>query len=95
MPTPVETTGYFSIVEALSNTIRHAAASHVRVDGRIDGDHVEITVEDDGIGGATQTAGSGLRSLDDRARAIGGTLDIHSPPAGGTTLTLRLPLEVT
>jgi signal transduction histidine kinase len=94
LPAPVETTGYFSIVEALSNTIRHAAASHVRVGGRIDGDHVEITVQDDGIGGATRATGSGLRSLDDRARAIGGTLDVHSPPTGGTTLTLRLPLEV-
>ncbi len=92
LPAPVETTGYFTIVEALSNTIRHAAATQVRVGGRIHGDHVEITVEDDGIGGATPDGGSGLSSLDDRARAIGGTLDVHSPPAGGTTLTLRLPL---
>jgi signal transduction histidine kinase len=92
LPAPIETTGYFSIVEALSNTIRHAAATRVRVGARLDGDQVEITVQDDGIGGATPERGSGLRSLGDRAHAVGGTLEIVSPPSGGTTVTLRLPV---
>ncbi|HSB85958.1 MAG TPA: ATP-binding protein [Ilumatobacteraceae bacterium] len=92
LPTSTESTAYFVVVEALANTIRHAGATGVRVSGRVDEDDLEVTVSDDGIGGADVERGSGLRNLHDRARALGGSVEIHSPAGGGTTLTLRLPV---
>jgi len=54
---------------------------------------LRVDVEDDGIGGAAISAGSGLQGLRDRVEAIGGWLDLQSPPGGGTHLTARLPLQ--
>jgi signal transduction histidine kinase len=54
--------------------------------------HLTVEVRDDGIGGADAHAAGGLAALDDRAAALGGTLEVASPPAGGTTLTARLRL---
>ena len=50
-----------------------------------------VEVADDGVGGADQRAGSGLRGLRDRVEALGGHLDVDSPAGTGTTLTARLP----
>ncbi len=49
-----------------------------------------ITVADDGVGGADATSGSGLRGLADRVSALGGELDIDSPPGAGTAITARI-----
>jgi signal transduction histidine kinase len=51
-----------------------------------------IRVEDDGVGGADPTAGSGLRGLADRIETIGGTLRVESVPGRGTRLTAEIPL---
>jgi len=48
----------------------------------------------DGIGGAALDRGSGLRGLVDRVQAVGGTLDVNSPPGEGTRLSVRLPATV-
>jgi signal transduction histidine kinase len=48
-------------------------------------------VEDDGIGGVDQTLGTGLRGLEDRVAALGGWLQIESPPGFGTRLRADLP----
>ena len=50
---------------------------------------VEIT--DDGVGGATTEAGTGLRGLADRVAAIGGRLRVDSPPGHGTRVRAELP----
>jgi signal transduction histidine kinase len=50
-------------------------------------------VLDDGIGGADPTRGSGLRGLNDRLQALGGTLDVHSPPGRGTEIRAAIPCE--
>jgi signal transduction histidine kinase len=60
-----------------------------RVQGR-----VVVAIADDGIGGADASRGSGLRGLVDRVEALGGRLDVTSPPGGGTTLRAELPLTV-
>jgi signal transduction histidine kinase len=52
-----------------------------------------VEVSDDGAGGADPAGGSGLRGLADRVEALGGTLEIVSPPARGTTLRAQIPLE--
>ncbi|MBV9002849.1 MAG: hypothetical protein JO304_27590 [Solirubrobacterales bacterium] len=54
---------------------------------------LRIEVADDGVGGASLAAGSGLRGLQDRADAIGGHLAVSSPPGQGTRVTAQLPLR--
>jgi len=50
-----------------------------------------VTVSDDGVGGADPTAGSGLRGLAARVEALGGRLDVDSPPGRGTRVTAEIP----
>ena len=54
-------------------------------------DEVVVEVSDDGVGGADPEAGSGLRGLADRVEALGGRLEIDSPPGVGTTLRAEIP----
>jgi signal transduction histidine kinase len=91
LPEPVELAAYFVACEALANVGKyaHASAVSMRVSRR-DGVAV-IEIADDGIGGADETAGTGLRGLADRVAALDGTLRISSPPGAGTVVTAELP----
>jgi signal transduction histidine kinase len=78
--------------EALSNTIRHANARHARLsaglsDGRF---HLSILDDGDGFSQAIQP-GYGLRNMQDRARLLGGSLQIQSEPGRGTLVSLDIP----
>jgi signal transduction histidine kinase len=88
----VETAAYFVVAEALQNAARHANQARVTVDVRQSGDRIEVTVCDDGPGGADERAGSGLRGLADRVAAAGGILTVASPPGRGTIVAARLPV---
>jgi signal transduction histidine kinase len=88
---PVETTLYYVCAEALSNVAKHANASHVRVAVRAHDGAVSAVIEDDGIGGADEALGSGLRGLADRVEATGGRLIVTSAPATGTRLVATIP----
>jgi signal transduction histidine kinase len=85
-----ETAGYYVVAEALSNALRHAAARQLSVAISFGRDTVEVTIVDDGLGGADPTS-DGLRSLADRVAAVGGTLTIVSPPGRGTSVKAQLP----
>jgi signal transduction histidine kinase len=87
----VETTAYFVVAEALTNVVKHAQATYARVDAGLDGETLEITVTDDGVGGADSSGGSGLVGLRDRVAARDGTLDVESPQGEGTTLRIWMP----
>ena len=91
LPAAVETAAYFVVSEALTNVSKYACAAHatVRVE-RSDG-RLLVDVSDDGIGGAVAGEGSGLRGLSDRVAALSGTLEVTSPPGGGTRLHAELP----
>jgi PAS domain S-box-containing protein len=93
---PVEAAAYFVVSEALANVAKHARAATARVDVRVDGDELVVEVGDDGRGGAALGAdagtGSGLRGLEDRVGALGGTLTVTSAPGEGTQIRARLPL---
>jgi signal transduction histidine kinase len=91
MPAPVEAAAYFVVAEALTNVVKYAEASRAIVDIRRRNDDLWVTVSDDGVGGASIGAGSGLRGLQDRVAAVGGTLTVASAPGRGTRLTARLP----
>jgi len=91
LPEPVELAAYFVACEALANVGKYARASaaSVRVSRR-DGMAV-VEILDDGVGGADETAGTGLQGLADRVAALDGTLRISSPPGAGTVVTAELP----
>jgi signal transduction histidine kinase len=91
LPEAVELAAYFVACEALANAAKyaHATEASVRVSRR-DGAAV-IEIADDGIGGADETAGTGLRGLADRVATLDGTLRILSPPGEGTVVTAELP----
>ncbi len=50
-----------------------------------------VEIADDGVGGADDSLGSGLRGLADRVEALGGRLRVTSPPGAGTTVIAELP----
>ena len=91
LPPLVESTAYFTIAEALTNTQRHAEATHAEVRIVRSGDDLEIEVSDDGRGGAVPERGSGLRGLADRVTALGGRLDVESEPGHGTRVRATIP----
>src|SRR5215210_559646 len=92
LPEPVEAAAYYMVAEALTNVAKYAQAEHATVRVLRAAEHVEVTVTDDGVGGADHRAGSGLRGLADRVEALGGQLEVRSPPGGGTTMAARIPL---
>jgi len=87
----IESCAYFVVAEALTNVVKHACATVVEVDVDGDADTLQITVRDDGCGGATPGRGLGLVGMADRVTAMGGELSITSPPRRGTTICVRLP----
>jgi signal transduction histidine kinase len=88
----VEVAVYYLVSEALTNAAKHAQATLVHVRIRQQPATLEVTVSDDGIGGADPSRGSGLLGLRDRVQTIGGTLELVSDPQHGTTITATLPL---
>ena len=92
LPESVEVGVYYLVSEALTNVARHARASVVHVGLVAADDVVQVSVRDDGIGGARCERGSGLIGLRDRIEALGGTIDIASPEGEGTTLWATVPL---
>jgi signal transduction histidine kinase len=89
----VEAAAYFVACEALTNTVKHAAASRVRVNARRQNGTLTLSIADDGVGGAVPRRGSGLAGLRDRVAAHGGTLEILSPDGAGTRIEVALPCE--
>jgi signal transduction histidine kinase len=87
----VETAAYFVACEALTNAVKHAAATQVSVRVSEESGGLHLTVTDDGAGGADPRAGSGLTGLRDRIAALGGTCAIDSPPGAGTTIAVTIP----
>jgi signal transduction histidine kinase len=93
LPDELEGAAYFTIAEALANTLKHSGADRLDVELREDDDRLIVRVSDNGDGFDAATAlGTGLTNLRDRVVAVGGSLQIDSSPHGGTTLIAEFPL---
>jgi signal transduction histidine kinase len=88
---PIELAAYYAVAEALTNIAKHAQASEVDVHVAAGPDRLRIEIRDDGRGGATIGAGSGLVGLTDRVEALAGRLTLYSPRGAGTTVAITLP----
>jgi signal transduction histidine kinase len=86
-----EATAYYLVAETLTNAQKHARASSIRVGVTSTFDTLQVEVHDDGVGGADESAGTGLKGLRDRVEALGGTLDIDSAAGHGTRIAAAVP----
>ena len=89
-PEAVRTAAYFVVAEALTNAAKHAGASAARISLERRDAVLEVSVSDDGHGGA-DPQGSGLTGLSKRVRALDGRLDVVSPAGGPTIVQAELP----
>jgi signal transduction histidine kinase len=91
LPSTVEAVVYYVAAEGLTNVAKyaHATAATLRLEGN--NKTVVLRVGDNGAGGADPSRGTGLRGLADRVEALGGKLELHSPPGQGTLLTASIP----
>jgi signal transduction histidine kinase len=84
------------VQESLTNVVKHAHATHVRVQIAVQEQQMGILIDDNGTGIDAErrdAVGShGLAIMRHRVRSCGGTLDIENAPHGGTRVTARLPL---
>jgi signal transduction histidine kinase len=97
---PLDSTEVFLILrEAVHNAITHSGAGNITIRLRNDRDAMFATVDDDGSGPAGGGgrpgvfAGLGLRSMHERARLIGGTLNVTRSSSGGTQVVLDIPMQ--
>jgi PAS domain S-box-containing protein len=93
LPDKIEVAAYYVTSEALTNAAKHANASHVQVDLRAEEGALSLSIRDDGAGGADPSGGSGLLGIKDRVEALGGTIEVKSPPGEGTWLDVEIPLS--
>jgi len=92
LPDSVEAAAYYVIAESLTNVAKYSQATAAQVSvTRRDGVAI-VVVEDDGVGGADTTRGSGLRGLADRVEALAGRLEIDSAPGRGTLVRAEIPI---
>ena len=96
IPEHVTIAAYRVVQEALSNVVKHAAASScvVTLDNLPEEDCIRVTVRDNGKGfviADTGRIGLGLVGMRERVAALAGSLDIESTPGAGTCVTLILP----
>jgi signal transduction histidine kinase len=92
LPEQIELAVYFIVSESLTNANKYAGAGAVEIRVAPEAQAVLVEIVDDGRGGADPDAGTGLRGLADRIEALGGSLEVDSPPGSGTRISARLPL---
>lgn len=94
LPAEIERSVYFVVAELTSNAIKHASATSIVIDARIDEQAraLIVGVTDDGRGGARSIPGHGLAGASERLAGLGGRLDTTSPEGGPTTVVASVPL---
>ncbi|HLY50849.1 MAG TPA: sensor domain-containing protein [Solirubrobacteraceae bacterium] len=92
-PSSVEAVAYFVIAEALTNVLKYAKAESATIRARYEGDELVVEMQDNGVGGADETRGSGLQGLRDRVGALDGSITVISPAGEGTLVQARIPVK--
>jgi signal transduction histidine kinase len=87
----IETIAYFCAAELLANVAKHSGARHATLEAVHVPGLLRVRVGDDGAGGASVMAGSGLAGLAERLRTVDGIMEISSPRGGPTVITIELP----
>jgi signal transduction histidine kinase len=94
VPVPVESAAYFAVCECLANVVKHSGALHATVDLGYGDGVLSLAVRDDGVGGASMSAGSGLRGVARRLEVFDGTVTLTSPAGGPTAVHMEVPCEL-
>ena len=98
LPQEFERNAYFIASELVTNAVKHAGSTAITVTLALrrvlddDSTWLDVTVGDDGVGGASPRDGHGLAGLEERIRGLGGVLEIDSPAGGPTVIIAHLPL---
>jgi signal transduction histidine kinase len=103
LPLEIARNAYFVASELITNVAKHASASSLELSlgmRRVpDTDSptqaetwLDLTVSDNGNGGAAEEPGHGLAGLDERVRGLGGILHLSSPVGGPTVVTVHIPV---
>jgi signal transduction histidine kinase len=88
---PVQAAGYYVVAEAVTNATKHASASEIQITLEDRDGMLRVAIQDDGVGGADPTRGSGLTGLSDRVEALGGRLEVTSASGAGTLVVAEIP----
>jgi signal transduction histidine kinase len=91
-PQSAEIAVYYVVSEALTNAAKHSQATCITITVTATAGRLHATIQDNGVGGADTSKGSGLLGLTDRVEALGGRLTLTTPPDHGTRITVELPL---
>jgi len=96
LPAAIERNAYFVAAELLTNAVKHADASGIRLrvstrDTGPTGHWLDVWVTDNGTGGAVVAPGHGLAGLADRVHGLRGTLVVDSPTGGPTSIGAHIP----
>jgi signal transduction histidine kinase len=94
LPRAIDLSAYRIVQEGLTNSLKHAHASHAEVTVRYRPDELDVKVLDDGAGAATgDSLGHGLVGIRERVKIYGGEMTARTAPEGGFILTARLPID--
>jgi len=99
LPESQEINVYRLVQEGMNNVVRHSRAREAVVEIRHHPDHLALRLADDGVGfdpGARvseESAGSGIKAMQERALVAGGEFRLTSQPGNGTTLDIRIPVQ--
>lgn len=88
---PAQAAAYYTTAEALTNIAKHAHATTAYIHAVVADGHLDLSIRDDGVGGADPSCGSGLIGIRDRIEALNGTFTVTSRHGEGTRLDAGLP----
>ena len=102
LPPSIESAAYRIVQEALTNVVKHSGATRVSVVVERRDNHLQVAVEDNGKGfepetvlhPPTDSTNLGLLGIRERVALLGGRMEIESAPGAGTTIFVRLPIEL-
>ncbi|GAA3234532.1 DUF4118 domain-containing protein [Dactylosporangium siamense] len=93
LPDLAEVAAYYVVSEGLANAAKHAHATVVHVNAEAEDAVFRLSIQDDGVGGASPGEQSGLIGLQDHIEALGGHMEVLSPVGHGTALLVKIPID--